>query len=110
MEQAMMWGYSTYDNPAMLMWVVVEAMLRLAFVGLANWALIHWLGRSSYLTIGTTSSIPTNAPQALSALDVLKQRYARSEIDAATFMEMRAHLEASDQSAGQIHEPVTSGR
>ncbi len=110
MGQAMMWGYSTDNNPAMMIWIVVETILCLAFVGLAIWALIRWLNRSSHLTTSTTSSTPTNARQTLSALDVLKQRYARSEIDVATFTEMRAHLEASDQSAGQIREPVTSER
>lgn len=35
-------------------------------------------------------------PQQISALHILQQRYARGEIDAATFDQMRERLEASE--------------
>jgi hypothetical protein len=36
-------------------------------------------------------------PQHFSALEILQQRYARGEIDAATFDQMRERLEASSR-------------
>ena len=58
-------------------------------VHVGHWALIRWLNRSTSLVtrIPTTSSEP-------SAMEILQRRYARGEIDTATFEQRREHLEA----------------
>lgn len=114
---SMMWGYY-YDNPAMMVWMVVQSVFWLALVGFAVWAFVRWLNRSSHRT--TSTSTPPTTPSSaspLSALDILQQRYARGEIDAATFEDMRARLSASAPSAPSAtppydpsRDPVTSGR
>ena len=106
----MMWGYYPYDNPALGVWGIVQGVFWLALFGFAVWAFVRWLNRPSR---GAPPTTPTSTPhmaQGPSALDILKQRYARGEIDTATFEDMRARLEASDLPSGQRREPVTSGR
>ena len=72
---------------SMVLWIVV--------VGLLVWALIRWLGpRAS--GGGMPMSGPTAGP---SAMEILRQRYARGEIDAATFDQMRERLEGSGSSS-----------
>ncbi len=84
----MMWGYDfgwgwLLMSFGMVLWIALLVVL--------VWAVIRWLERR------TTTPIPpsTGTPLAgLSALEILQQRYARGEIDTATFEQMRAQLEA----------------
>lgn len=41
--------------------------------------------------------VPPVPPTQLSAMEILRQRYARGEIDAATFDQMRSRIEASSK-------------
>jgi putative membrane protein len=78
----MMWyGYSWGSALIMLLNMVFWA----AIIGLLVWALVRWL---------TLRSPGAGAPGP-SALEILRQRYARGDIDAATFEQMRARLEDS---------------
>jgi putative membrane protein len=86
----MMWGYNIgWMNMSLMvlgmtLWVVV-------LVALA-WAVVRWLNSR------TTEKAPregTGPAQGPSALEILKRRYARGEIDTATFENMQERLEGS---------------
>lgn len=80
----MMWGYPW--SGAMMAWMSIWGIIWLVLVGLAMWALVRWVDRRT-ATFG-----PTIGP---SAMEILRQRYARGEIDATTFEQIRERLEAS---------------
>ncbi|WP_151758293.1 SHOCT domain-containing protein [Dictyobacter vulcani] len=80
----MMWGYGYGYSWPMMLGMIFWNVLWLALLALAVWALIRWLSRS-------TRFISTKAEP--SALEILRQRYARGEIDASTFEQMRERLD-----------------
>ena len=59
------------------------------------WALITWLGSRWNKPQPRQESLQ---PSALSAREILEQRYARGEIDQATFQQMREQLGATSPS------------
>jgi putative membrane protein len=79
----MMWGYGTTYTWGGMLLMILSMLFWFALLGALIWALVHWLTRSSAPT--TTSGNP-------SALEILQQRYARGEIDDATFARMRQQL------------------
>ncbi len=93
----MMWGYG-FSWSGMLMMSLVS-ILCIALIVVLIWALVRWFNRQS-----------TNAtlqPPALSAMETLRQRYSRGEIDAATFEQMCAQLEIREQGPfAQSREPL----
>lgn len=82
-----MYGYSWSWGGMLLMmlsWVVGFVLL-----GLLLWALFRWLGvRGPSQTTSTTNT-------GVSATEILRQRYARGEIDEASYERMRQQLESS---------------
>jgi len=86
----MIWGYS-YSWPAML-WMFFWNLLWLALLGLAIWALVRWLIRAT--SRHPHAQTPASGP---SAMEILRQRYARGEIDATTFEQMRERLEGRQE-------------
>lgn len=74
------WGGALLMLLSMLLWIAVLALI--------VWALIRWLAPGA----GSIPRAPVSGP---SAMDILRQRYARGEIDAATFDQMRERLEGS---------------
>jgi putative membrane protein len=87
-----MWGpgFGWYGFGMMVFWVIVF----LALVGLMVWAIARgWQNRNLPMPPGTRS--PQEGP---SALEVLRRRYARGEIDTATYEAMRERLEAPGES------------
>jgi putative membrane protein len=73
----------------------------LVLLGLLIWSLIRLFtrGRHHYMPPRYNPVPPTytpgQPPSQLSAMEILRQRYARGEIDAATFDSMRERLENS---------------
>lgn len=82
----MMWGYYPSWGGMFLM-MVLGNILWIALLGALVWAVIRWLGRRAH-----SLNMPTGGP---SAMEIVRQRYARGEIDAATFEQMRERLEAT---------------
>lgn len=79
------WGGGLLMLLSMLLWVAVIALL--------VWALIRWLGPRS-----AGGGMQPPGPTGPSAMEILRQRYARGEIDGATFDQMRERLEGSASS------------
>lgn len=75
----------------MLLVMLLNAVVWIALIGLLIW------GVSRLLTNRATSTRRTGPGP--SALEILRQRYARGEIDAATFDEMCRRLEAKETPA-----------
>jgi putative membrane protein len=80
----MMWGYGfgwgwLMMSFGMILWIALLVVL--------VWAMIRWLERKT-----PSTRTPAVGP---SALEILQQRYARGEIDTATFEHMRERLQAS---------------
>lgn len=85
----MMWGYDYgWSWPLMSFGMV----LWIALLVVLAWALIRWLDRRTNMPGSSGPTTPASGP---SALELLRQRYARGEIDTGTFEQMREHLEAS---------------
>ncbi len=102
-----MWGYYT-GGAGMGWWMVVSSLFWLVLAAVVVWALVRWLSSASRPTAPRAPDGPTSAQA--SALDILKARYARGEIDTATFQAMRAELEATDTAASQRETTLSSSR
>ena len=111
-----MWGY--YDASGMAWWMILSSLFWLGLAAVAVWALVRWLSgvpratspRSAEEPPGPAPRSPTPAAP-LSAVEILKARYARGEIDTATFQMMRAELEGTTTPSAQPpHAAVPSGR
>lgn len=74
--------------------MLIGTVLFLTLISLAIWILLRLLaGRASRLSQPSDCS-PFGKP---AAMDILEQRYARGEINQATFERMREHLQASQR-------------
>ena len=88
-----MYNYPGMSGASMTLWMIVMTLFWVAVAALIVWALVRLTSRSSR-NAGT--SYPKGQQ---TATDILKARYARGEIDAATFRDMMAQLNAADESA-----------
>jgi putative membrane protein len=91
----MMWGYNFGWGDVL---ISLGMMLWIALLIVLAWAVMRWLERKTGATIPPATSPPPTGP---SALEVLQQRYARGEIDAATYEQMRERLAASGMRENQ---------
>jgi putative membrane protein len=85
----MMYGWNG-DWGGMLIVMLINAAVWIALIGLVIWGLGRLLARRESSS-GQLDSGP-------SALEILRQRYARGEIDAATFDDMRRRIEGDQTS------------
>lgn len=92
----MMWGYY-YNNPGMAVWGVIVSLFWLSLAAVAVWALVRWLSRHARPTP------PAQMQSQQSPLDILRARYARGEIDTATYHAMREELEYPSAVPAQSH-------
>ena len=90
----MMWGYGFSRGGMLLM--LLSMALWIALLVVVVWAIIRWLDRRTSPSGSITTSTPPT-PGSPSALEILGQRYARGEIDATTFEQMRERLVASNR-------------
>ena len=87
----MLWGYG-YGWTGML-WMGLGTLFWITVLVLAIWFLARlFMGRAVPLPSG-------RPPMPPSAMEILRQRYARGEIDTETFVTMRNQLEASANGA-----------
>ncbi|HTK06884.1 MAG TPA: SHOCT domain-containing protein [Ktedonobacteraceae bacterium] len=83
----MMWDYG-WSWPGLFM-MSLTSILWIAVIAFLIWAVVRWVDRKN-------AHISTPTPT-VSAMETLRQRYARGEIDTATFTHMREQLEARAQ-------------
>jgi putative membrane protein len=81
-----MWGY---NMAGMGWWIIVSSLLWLGLIAIAVWAFARWASRP---TRRDASSVPPTP----SAIEILRQRFARGEIESDTFERMRWQLEAAE--------------
>ncbi|HZR40572.1 MAG TPA: SHOCT domain-containing protein [Ktedonobacteraceae bacterium] len=95
----MMWGYGFGWFSMTLM--MLGSTIWIALLIVLTWALIRWLNNRTAKPLQ-----PGGGP---TAMEILRQRYARGEIDTATFEHTRERLEATVP-APQDHRPFTEVR
>ena len=81
-------------------WMIISSLLWLGIAAVAVWALVRWLVGTRSPDAARSRDLPVQQTPQASALDILKARYARGEIDTPTFQVMRAELEATDAGTG----------
>jgi putative membrane protein len=69
-------------------WMIISSLIWFGLIAVAVWAFARWASRPSQPNT-------SNTPPTLSATEILRQRYARGEIDSDTFERMRRELESS---------------
>lgn len=87
----MMYGY--YGS-GMGWWMVLSGLFWLVLVAIAVWALVRFVAQAQRTNATgryDASNVTTSPPP--SAEEILRQRFARGEIDAEAFQRMRAQLE-----------------
>lgn len=85
----MMYGWNG-DWGGMFLAMVLNAVVWIGLIGLLIWAVSRFFTQRGPST-GPFTGQPQSGP---SALEILGQRYARGEIDEATFERMRQQLES----------------
>ncbi len=99
----MMWYYGYGLNWFAMALMVVGTILFILLLVVLAWAIIRWLeGR---LTSAPRASSTRESP---SALEILRQRYARGEIDSETFERMSAQIESTGMPYQQQKVPFSS--
>ena len=111
----MMWGYGLSWGSMLLM--MLSTVIWIVSLAIVAWAIIRWVnGKMANATPFSTSTpaqgpgMPAGGP---SGIEILRQRYARGEIDADTFEQMRERLESSAERTyqqGNADQSMMGGR
>lgn len=72
----------------MMFEMIVWSLFWIAILIAGIWVLVSWLNRAK-----SENARPLTPSEEPSAMETLYRRYARGEIDTATFTQMREHLE-----------------
>ena len=86
-------GFGPGPDPSLVLTALSTVLWIIVFIGIA-WMLLLWVLPYVKPIIANFLGSP---PSELSALDVLRQRYAAGEIDAETFAQMRKQIVGSYQ-------------
>jgi putative membrane protein len=98
----MMWGYGFSWGGMFLM--LLSMALWVALLVVLVWAVMRWLDKK------TSAAMPPSTPlTGPSALEILQQRYARGEIDAATYEQMHERLEGTGARSYQPNNSTRAG-
>jgi putative membrane protein len=81
-----MWGYSSGYGMGGVLWMTLGLLLCLVVMGLLLWSILSLVERREHHSL-----TPGQPP---SALEALRQRYARGEIDESTYQRMYEQLAA----------------
>lgn len=111
----MMWGYGFSWGGMLLMGL--SSIIWIVLLAVVAWAIIRWVNGKMTNATPFSTSTPTQGPDmpagGPSAIEILRQRYARGEIDTATFEQMRERLEASstpDYQQSDANQPLMGNR
>ncbi len=89
----MFWGFG-HGLFLLLPFLLFGRIFWLIILGVLIWSAIRWLStRSRHMYTFN----PWTPPAQPSALEILRQRYARGEIDTATYEQMRERLENTSE-------------
>lgn len=103
-------GHAHMFFPGLFFLYGLSRLFWLLLLGVLVWALIRMIMRRNqmrqYPQYPPRPDVPpfqrAQQPEAASAMEILRQRYARGEIDATTFDQMRERLEASYGNEGPL--------
>jgi len=85
----MMWGYIYNWSWGGFVLMLLSMIFWFGLLGLLIWAIVRWLAPGHAFTTHTPS-----------ALEIAQQRYARGEIDEATYLRIRQQLTTPPPSDG----------
>ncbi|GCE25076.1 hypothetical protein KDA_05600 [Dictyobacter alpinus] len=88
----MMWGYGL--NWLSMTLMMLGSTIWLMILVVIGWTIIRWLDQRIVVSPARQIAVPSGSVS--TAREILGQRYARGEIDAATFEQMSERLDAAD--------------